>query len=111
MKVLSYLEVNQLDIDEHVEYIKWIVNNFKFEGRFVDFYAQPFKSELIRELFKGLKIEGHFIGENENIKPDYYDYLLSGKLIRIVHNNNIRTLDDFITGAVRAGIELKWRKK
>ena len=108
MEVLSYLELWQKDnkyIDKYCEFL---------ERDSVDFYSQPFKPELITELFAGWE----FV--TINIRKQYQNYIEKDVLIIIAFNeyqyviNGVayhipRTLDEFITDFKRAGIELKWR--
>lgn len=99
MKVYSFLELPNEIVDEFYE---------KFcqpKGYEIvkDFYAQPFKPELITELFEGFT---PFV--------NYYGYVFynhkdgSGIQLKV---NNPRTLDDFINDCQRAGIILEWREK
>ena len=100
MKVLNYLEYSWLayDLDrakEYNDYSNYIVDLCPNCKDVIDVYSQPYKPEMLTELFK--------VDSNEVLK--YNIYFL----------NNIsffypRTLDDFINDFQRAGIELEWRK-
>ena len=116
MKVLSYLELNEIieygAIEDEIYefYCKRIGENYSQDGintlNMVDFYSQPFKPELITELFD---IIGHyhiFKGRGKG----YYE-LWNDNNQHIYRFPLPRTLDDFITDCQRAGIELNLEEK
>ncbi|MCX6154445.1 MAG: hypothetical protein NT007_09810 [Candidatus Kapabacteria bacterium] len=105
MKVFNYLQfANTASYDE---------NNFLSNAN--EFYSQPFKPEMITELFEGWKevsvkndINTVFKDDKDEIcfwqDEKYYN-------IRFLAVTNPETLDDFIRDCQRAGIELIWKEK
>ena len=104
-----------------------------------DFYSQPFKPEMIAELFEGWASDGyqryintddtddkHFefmICFEENC-PDYYDLRINGEVLiqkefdnwqkipsEILQHVRPTTLDHFISDCERAGIELTFKSE
>jgi len=72
-----------------------------------DFYSQPFKPELITELFEGWKYE------TDLYEGLYYNPKTS-KIIRRDGDVGLNTyapdtINDFISDCNRAGIELNWK--
>jgi hypothetical protein len=137
MKVLSYLEFCQLTAREKYEYVLKlgykkldIEDRFeieRYEVTFDTFYlnivSQPFKPELITELFEGWLKEIHnsqelyIHWENWQIEFDENDrnnkyciYSYYGDWYKIT-TLKPRTLDDFINDCQRAGIELEWKEQ
>ena len=139
MKALSYLEfVRMRAYNEQLEYSKFLpakiyINTDDVLICWMDvstFYSQPFKPELITELFEGwvcnareedeipyaMFVRGEGT-ETEYIEfGEYYDderYVVSDRYLNRMEYiiAKARTLDDFITDCQRAGIELKWRVK
>ena len=116
--VMSYLQwvTDQFIPDDYYEWFEEFTDLLSTES----FYAQPFKPELITELFDNWEIKDGY---------NYIEYKNSGAILRIWHNEpneiiifkkkvlsgkstfTIRTLDDFICDCQRAGIELIWRSK
>lgn len=90
------------------------------------FYSQPFKPEMITELFEGWhrvlesKTRIHYANDITGIRFDYFihpldtpkeslmSYSMKGQRYRI--NDNM-TLNDFISDCQRAGIELTWKSE
>ena len=118
MKVLSYLELmNPVDksglysqICRHIEKI--------WQGHLLHFYSQPFKFELITELFDGWEYDEW--NEIFWYEPDNNDVVasISEDNQTILYNftyewRNIipETLDDFIRDCQRINIPLFWRQK
>ena len=130
MKVLNYLQYSCSSIAVQVEFDKYL-KRFYQDAR--EFYSQPFKPELITELFEGWEYDG-ILEENilnkdgsiietinfRNFSTNEYNddisiyeekgYILiegTGFIIPI-------TLDDFIRDCQRIGLELKgeelWKK-
>jgi len=89
------------------------------------FYSQPFKPEMINEYFEGWELLKH---------SDYCEYCLKGEDYSELINSNkdaihfysdsycyffgkdeietrIKTLSQFITNCIQAGIKLEWRLK
>lgn len=116
MKVLSFLEVNQLGVDERVKYVNWIINNFNWETRLVDFYAQPFKPELITEWFEVTHYKHSIIEGRSCYEMEINDIPIFINLYSIQYGDYTcemmpQTINDFIVDCKIAGIELIWRKK
>jgi len=128
MKVLNYLEFRRLICfaNEQEEAIQAQVYEYRINqiaGTMVvlDFYSQPFKPELITELFERWNKD---LWDVELNKP-YQTYFYHNKKIVIRENKYIeywnetycedmhypRTFDDFINDCQRAGIELEKRIK
>lgn len=128
MKVLSYLEMINDNDDYHFEFLKFmeskgfsIIGNQYYKG-VAKFYSQPFKPELITELFEGWVTDAtdeseypyanYWYDSSSIISAEfgeYFDnnlYLLNQELILC----KPRTLDDFINDCQRAGIELTWKE-
>ena len=122
MKVLSYLElirciktIPNTIIEKFRKWRAWLRGIYGEHHTLEEFYSQPFKPELITELFEGWKVTGttYYPKERFNVvfdDPIYYkifdfsegyDYLIMLP----------RTLDDFIRDCERAGVELIWRQK
>jgi hypothetical protein len=114
MKVLSYLEVMKCPTNDG---FAWIVNNMIEDLSVMnveDFYSQPFKPELITELFEGWEWNGENVSSNETLIVDISwqsDYLVITFIEKDIYFFFPRTLDDFITDCQRAGIELTWREQ
>jgi len=124
MKVLSYLELCNAPFEEISNFNKWLgTTDFvqgkpeKYTSRL--FYSQPFRPELITELFEGWTYDdSNYIYWYE---PDNSDYVASinednNDLIIDSPKNNLtvimpKTLDRFICNCQDAGIELEWRLK
>jgi hypothetical protein len=114
MEVLSYLE---LQLISNQDYVSLGYGRYFFVNKILSiksFYSQPFKPELITELFAGWE----FVTINS--RKQYQNYIEKDVLIIIAFNeyqyviNGVayhipRTLNDFINDASRAGIELQWR--
>ena len=123
MKVLSYLEIQIRDaksIDEssYTKMYKYL-QSIAWDKTMRDFYAQPFKPELI-DLFEGWECitDNHLFSEYSSEEYAFnYDYKKNGTMKFYIHDVKVvefpfpRTLDEFITDCQRAGIELIWRKK
>ena len=122
MKVLSYLELNTKKGDlftEHLSRLKHI-GFIRSMIDLEDFYSQPFKPELITELFEGWEeytgihdlyynnYKSQEVRFNKNNKHLYDIY--QDSLSRCVTFYKPRTLDDFITDCQRAGIQLIWKE-
>jgi hypothetical protein len=116
MKVLSYLGLGKD--------LKYLTNEYKVANDngmcLYDFYSQPFKPELITELFEGFiyltnKLnKEHIIIEGRGADDDtvqFYPESDSYTIGEIQFQVLPRTLDDFINDCQRAGIELTWRIK
>lgn len=73
-------------------------------------YSQPFKPELITEMFENIDCSAVYVNEGEPIACRNYNPQLKQKLIAISIKNNPRTLDDFINNCQQAGIELEKRE-
>ena len=125
-KVLSYLEVvkatfEDKDVDRDSYLIEVLEND-------MNFYSQPFKPELITELFGGWKYDG-LLFTNKNYEIQFTKYQLMeilgyysdddcGIINGVNENGKLfyeviipRTLDEFITDCQRAGIELTWKEQ
>jgi hypothetical protein len=124
IEVKSYLEIFNLGINEQLKYISsvkifdcW----YKVSGvSFQYFYSQPFKPELITELFEGINYEGDNIYVNNTLQivdiccgvnGDEVFYNGGGEPKTQHYSPFPRTLDDFITDCSRAGIKLYWKVK
>ena len=120
MKVLSFLELINIGWEE--EFLHQILHRFNQNTDKEDiaqFYSQPFRPELITELFEGwgcdVEDDSYWFRNNHD-KINYarsemggyiqYDSTLMNQTFDIP-----RTLDDFINDCQRAGIELEWRLK
>ena len=123
MKVYSFIEISRMD--NYIECYDWLtMNGLTIEGDILnDFYSQPFKPELITELFEGWLKEIHnsqelyIHWENWQIEFDENDrnnkyciYSYYGDWYKIT-TLKPRTLDDFINDCQRAGIELEWKEQ
>lgn len=115
MKVYNYLKLSSISLsrdisDEDYADLCEFQEKFFLENwsEIADFYSQPFKSELITELFEGWKTY------------DSLGYLHRGNAIAVRNNlymynlsswqNPPRTLDDFINDCQRYNIELEWKE-
>ena len=109
MEVLSYLELWQKDsefIDKYCEFL---------ERDTIDFYSQPFKPELITELFEGWEFDKRSLTAFRNsVDTETVEFDVNGKMKIHQLSTDVfpypRTLDDFINDCKRAGIELEWRE-
>jgi hypothetical protein len=145
MKVLSYLEldkpgINNIPQKDYNLWKKWLYKIFQpdYAFKFEDFYSQPFKPEMITELFEGWEIseansERSEYHEKINLrygkkdkdwamieywyskdKKDFF-YISYGILdCFLVKENKFlfpRTLDNFITDCQRTNIKLIWKMK
>jgi hypothetical protein len=129
MVVLSFLKLMQLryvkGIDAQREcdkYFKYFYEDWK---NALSFYSQPFKPELITELFEGWEANFEICSKCtiKNLKDystfDFWVDIWNNYILWEPHTKgelfwNLmfpRTLDDFINDCQRAGIELKWRVK
>jgi hypothetical protein len=89
MKVLSFLEMWHLTTEAFDEYRDFF-KNYATHDCWAHFLAQPFKLELIDELFEALRVGTFDCFQAYPLAP--------------------RTLDEFITDCQRAGINLEWRE-
>lgn len=130
MKVLSYLEMINDNDDYHFEFLKFmeskgfsIIGNQYYKG-VAKFYSQPFKPELITELFEGWEKS-----KDTDIILSYSDkdYIIFWQksipsIMNVDYKDNNKSLDiqeywtpcrlnDFINDCQQAGIELEWRQK
>jgi len=126
MKVLSYLELNSLTYKEHCEFANYLKSK-ELIYKDIDlalFYSQPFKPDLITELFKGWKMDdfsepNYALFVRKDItgfaEVDFGEYRDDG-LYQICYKKQDmiipipRTLDDIINDCQRAGIELEWKQ-
>jgi len=118
MKVLSYLEYNQQTDGDLVPL--WALDAW---GNSTNFYSQPFKPEMIVELFEGWQEQEdyNYINKDEfgycliqcSDDESRWNYIKQRKTFATEYNGLYipRTLDDFINDCQRAGIELIWRQK
>lgn len=112
IEALSYLEFNKsLDY----ELPQWITDEWE---NHTEFYSQPFKPELITELFEGWEKEEANVEMYYLIEDDYTwcewtgtKYEVQGTLDNIKLYSLPRTLDDFINDCQRAGIKLYFKVK
>lgn len=129
MKVLNFLEMfkqtmNDPDIvkDGHIETYEYLLSIFNIDS---ELYSQPFKPEMITELFEGWSQDGSYYAsplhiDNINYENKVYYLRFHWDKYSIVYktkndqhsiyvgNNKIpRTLDDFINDCQRAGIKLE----
>lgn len=125
MRILSYLEYENPYTDYQLK-----LNMLKVFGKqkSYDFYSQPFKPELITELFGGWTLgtmtdeddKLYFVANSDKYRIEFsletgsefifygYDYTISKHDIIKGRTDLLpRTLDDFITDAARAGINLE----
>lgn len=130
MKVLSYLQVNCLPDNEYYEYEVFIKKQYNMTVE--EFYSQPFKPEMITELFKGwlecpdLYVsdlqeipEGHHVPFKWYIDFDSGIYIFKifeyrdGDLVEdyLKIHKIPSTLDRFICHCQDAGIELTWKEQ
>ena len=115
MKVLSYLASIMEGGDYCLKLKKYIgiPRKENFLDTLADFYSQPFKPELITELFE--PIEYHVWIDLPIINTYERKYALEtywdDEYKKPLFIDFARTLDEFITDCQRAGIELKWREK
>ncbi len=121
MKVLNYLQNNVNGFNP--DFVNMIVK-LGFTSDYL-FYSQPFKPEMITELFEGwgfqhihtiggIKISGkRYRNLGYEIEVTFYDaqyYDIAQGVDDITDFIYPRTLDDFINDCARAGIELEWKK-
>ena len=132
MKVLTFPEFFGLKLPEKIAYYRYFSNKSIMSKNSLDkwYYQktnQPFKPELIPELFEGWKLT-----YNANSKYIYsledsdicirieFDFKYLPNCYFVYKDKYIdtftdflfpKTFDEFITDCQRAGIELKWRKK
>ena len=124
MKVYNYLELTQRN---NLKEIRLFSEKFGFsigEHKLIDlyqvgdFYSQPFKPEMITELFEGW--ESYFSGTNFqdngkheiNILPELLFYGIKKYLASDSFDHSYpETLNDFIRDCQRAGIELTWKEQ
>ena len=132
MKVLSYLETCKTYTISENQYGSAIIglvdipiaNIMCWDSmeKVTNFYSQPFRPELIIELFEGwehfngMYSTGNFL--SDSIKPiiDFSMSKISNKYATYnTEDRNIfifpRTLDLFVCNCQDAGIELEWRLK
>jgi len=115
---------NKNQQDEYYWYVRRNFNNDKV-GTLAEFYCQPFKPEMITELFEGwtLEYDGYYVANSAKFVIEFctedggefhfymYDYMKSEQILILGQTDILpRTLDDFINDATRAGIELEWKK-
>lgn len=80
-----------------------------------DWYSQPFKPELITELFEGwyLAFEGCYRHRSISL-PLFEDEIVAFRMGGVSYNRTSREapliLDEFISNCIRNGIELKWKE-
>jgi len=128
MKVLSFLEYQDLTFQHPQEYfdefesilsqfIKWDEDS-DGEWDILKFYSQPFKPEMIIELFQGWHIDyDEGVWQNKKYPEKAIEFIINdddSEWMLIDYLTSIRkprTLDEFITDCQRAGIELEWRGK
>ncbi len=122
MKVLSYLQAcNEGGFVDIALYL----DKAAMSDSVTEFYSQPFKPELITELFEGWTFQ--YVRTISGIKTSGKRYRHLGYEIEVTFHDGSRyydiaqgvddiadffyprTLDDFINDVTRAGIELKWR--
>lgn len=128
MKVLSYLEYTDYVVSD-ITGLVYIQENIPPDLRVItpicsldelmSFYSQPFRPELITELFEGWwydKAKEKYLSNYEDngktsylylnicFETNYASYNICGIVLPFP-----RTLDDFITDCERAGIQLEWR--
>lgn len=125
MKVLTYLEYCKSNIFAQMDFDGWIKSHYNTQAiTAIDFYSQPFKPELITELFEGWVLAEYSKAEfgyfktviNKHIAEiefsEYYDdglyQICCTKTDQIIPKP--RTLDDFINDCQRAGIELQFKE-
>jgi hypothetical protein len=112
MKVLSFIELWTNDSKFIIEYCRML------ESDSGEFYSQPFKHELITELFEGWIADAdepsytYATFTNPNTIIDFGEYRnASLYTINYVRFYVPRTLDDFINDCQRVGVGLEWRVK
>lgn len=101
MRALTFLEhrIKELENIEHGE----TVSSGLMERKITSFYSQPFKPEMITELFVGWERK---VTKVEYAMPsEKFEYYTGVAFIPPV------TLNDFISDCQRAGIELTWKPK
>lgn len=126
MKVLSYIELaKQADTNIDGSYVHYMIpsnicNDVNLLDGVLSFYSQPFRPELITELFEGwelIKVIDNYefvFDSDKNNSINLYgeiEIILYGEDILLSKYWYPRTLDDFINDCQRAGIQLKWRAK
>lgn len=130
MKVYNYLEFCKSSVFYQMDFEGWLKRHYNTQCiNALNFYDQPFKPELITELFVGWREVpmGYFGNPMKNppiviyetdidkieFDTDGGDYSIIPKKNKhdIRYNFFPRTLDDFINDCQRAGIELTWRTK
>lgn len=128
MKALTFPEFFALKLKKKIEYYKAVkgypehmvipISSYHLDKWYHTFTQQPFKPELIAELF-----QYRLFGDNYKNVDGYFYIYVSGREIEIDTGNETidygnyyvcgipRTIDEFISDCRRAGIELKWRIK
>ena len=132
MKALSFIQLYKLAVKAFKKYKALIfrllgieVSDYNWWDLWAKFLSQPFKPEMIVELFEGWSEEKHeeteqwasefIIYRNKTTKIEYskcywfYNVLFNDVLYSYRHKP--RTLDDFINDCQKIGIELEWREK
>ncbi len=126
MKAITFLEwfiAWDMEASEHLSYKHYV----RILGMLSNFYSQPFKPELITELFKGWKesntdeIEEHFAvwGKKGQFyffptrKQMVFFHKMGSTLVDDSHEYELpylpATLNNFISDCQRAGIELTFK--
>jgi hypothetical protein len=122
MKVLSYLEI----MSQEGYWEDYVPEFIELKIRFCspqlnDFYSQPFKPEMITELFAEWQLsEVTFNYTRHRVCIQFKTFVRSGLSYMYIDKPDNqgetfkllrpRTLDDFINDATRTGIELEWKK-
>lgn len=82
---------------------------------YTDFYSQPFKPEMITEYFEGWNTtNGKFYFKDNSDKFEFgEDTQSSVKIVRFFPHSFFvpKTLSQFITNCIQAGIKLTWKAK
>jgi hypothetical protein len=119
MKAVNFLEwvsINRKSGFHKKSYHDFLVDTLDKIADVSDFYSQPFKPEMITELFEGtkqtIKDGWKWMYKSENNRAIYFavnfteshQYTISG-----YGWTKPQTLNDFISDCNRAGIELNWK--
>jgi len=118
MKAKTFLErIKEIRSDDYLTKNQFGKMADRAIDKAIDFYSQPFKPELIMELFKGVSIEDehYYIGLYGFVFPVPPHIGLAHKIkkgkdpLQIPNFFYIETLNDFISDCKRAGIDLEFK--
>lgn len=114
MKALSYLELNASEKKyESKQY--WMLDVYDFKDC-IEFYSQPFKQDLITQLFEGFVLVDNYRGtcgiycKKSDINTPILLFYINGsyEINGVKFGRLPETLDEFLTDAKRAKFELEW---